>query len=72
VAQVSDAVVFVAQLRRVVGVECRAWNQIVRNNVDDAGPPSSALEQLHLLTGLFSLSINQSINQSELAELLQG
>jgi len=35
----------------VVAAECRAWAQIVRDNVDDAGPPSSAVEQLHLLTG---------------------
>ena len=56
VVQVSDAVSFVAELRRVVAAECRAFDQIVRDNVDDSGPPSSAVEQLHLLTGQCCLS----------------
>lgn len=47
----ADAARFVAELRRVVAAESRAWSQIVRDNVDDAGPPSSAVEQLHILTG---------------------
>jgi len=51
--QVADAAAFVAELRRVVTAECRAWGQVVRDEVDDAGPPSSAVEQLHLLTGQF-------------------
>ena len=42
-----------AELRRIVAAECHAWGLIVRDNVDDAGPPSSAVEQLHLLTGQF-------------------
>jgi len=51
VMQVADAAEFVAELRRVVAAECRAFSQVVRDDVDDSGPPSSALEQLHLLTG---------------------
>jgi len=43
----------VSELRHLVAGECRTWSQIVRDSVDDTGPPSSALEQLHLLTGLF-------------------
>jgi len=53
VVQVADAAAFVAELRRIVAAECRAWGQVVRDEVDDAGPPSSAVEQLHLLSGQF-------------------
>jgi len=48
---VADASGFVAELRRIMAAESRAWSQIVRDEVDDAGPPSSAVEELHLLTG---------------------
>jgi len=66
VEQVADAAGFVSELRRIVAAEYRAWSQIVRDNVDDAGPPSSsdvddagppssAVEQLDVLTGLCGL-----------------
>jgi len=41
----------VAELRRVVSLEVRTWSEIVRDNVDDVGPPPSVVEQLHLITG---------------------
>jgi len=49
--QVSEMTSFVSELRHVASVEQQACRQLVRDNVDDAGPPTSAVEQLHLLTG---------------------
>ena len=47
-----------AGLRSVAASEETAWNEIVRDNVHDTGPPPSAIEQLHLLTGLRPNSLN--------------
>ena len=48
----AEASSFVSELRRVVSLEVRTWSEIVRDNVDDVGPPPSVVEQLHLITGL--------------------
>jgi len=48
----AEASSFVAELRRVVSLEVRTWSEIVRDNVDDVGPPPSVVEHLHLITGL--------------------
>jgi len=48
----AEASSFVSELRRVVSLEVRTWSEIVRDNVDDVGPPPSSVEQLHLITGL--------------------
>jgi len=51
----------VAELRRVFESQSRAWSQIVTDSVDEAGPPSSAIEQLHSLTGQSSRHVHRHI-----------
>lgn len=46
--QIRLATTFVGELRQLFDAECRTWHGIVRNDTDGR-PPSSCLEQLHLL-----------------------
>ena len=49
--QIADGSRYVAELRQMVAAEYRAWSKIVHDDIDDAGPPPSAIEQLHLIAG---------------------